>query len=101
MSDHASVMSNHAGVARADLGLDLAAHEETYAGFVSLAQNLTVHLLNIILLLVLWGLEGHPFVALIGFILNIAASSLAGLTGLGWRLPGALFILLGLAAIVL
>ena len=34
----------------------------------------------------LWGLEGHPFVALIGFILNIAATALGGVTGLGWRL---------------
>jgi hypothetical protein len=94
-------MSDHASVAKADLGIDLAAHEETYAGFVGLTENLTVHVLNIVLLLVLWTLEGHPFVALIGFILNIAASALAGLTGLGWRLPGALFVLLGLACIVL
>ena len=94
-------MSDHASVAKADLGIDLAAHEETYAGFIGLTENLTVHVLNIVLLLVLWTLEGHPFVALIGFILNIAASALAGITGLGWRLPGALFVLLGLAAIVL
>ncbi|MDE3175822.1 MAG: aa3-type cytochrome c oxidase subunit IV [Pseudomonadota bacterium] len=94
-------MSDHAGVAKADLGIDLPAHEETYAGFVSLTENLTVHLLNIVLLLVLWGLEGHPFVALVGFILNIAASALAGITGLGWRLPAGVFVLLGLACIVL
>jgi hypothetical protein len=94
-------MSDHASVAKADLGIDLAAHEETYAGFVGLTENLTVHVLNDILLLVLWALEGHPFVALIGFILNIAATALGGLTGLGWRLPGALFVLLGLACIVL
>ena len=72
-----------------------------YAGFVALTENLTVHVINIVLLLVIWGLEGHPFVALIGFILNIAASALAGITGLGWRLPAAVFVLLGLAAIVL
>jgi len=94
-------MSDPAGVAKVDLGLDLPAHEETYAGFVDLTQNLTVHILNIILLLVLWGLEGHPFVALIGLILNVAASALGALTGLGWRLPAGLFVLLGLACIVL
>ena len=94
-------MSDHAGVAKADLELDLPAHEETYAGFVSLTENLTIHVINIVLLLVLWGLEGHPFVALIGFILNIAASALAGITGLGWRLPAGVFVLLGLACIVL
>ena len=94
-------MSDHAGVAKADLGLDLPAHEETYAGFVSLTENLTIHIINIMLVLVLWGLEGHPFVALIGFILNIAASALAGITGLGWRLPAGVFVALGLACIVL
>ena len=94
-------MSEHAGAAKSDFGIDLPAHEETYAGFVSLTENLTIHILNILLLLVLWGLEGHPFVALIGFILNIAASALAGVTGLGWRLPAAVFVLLGLACIIL
>lgn len=94
-------MSDHAGVAKVDLGVDLAAHQETYAGFVGLTELIVVHILNIILLLVLWGLEGHPFVALLGFILNIAATALAGVTGLGWRLPAGVFVLLGLACIVL
>ena len=94
-------MAEHAVAGKADLGVDIAAHEETYAAFVGLTENITVHILNIVLLLVLWGLEGHPFVALIGFILNIVASSLAGVTGLGWRLPAAVFVLLGLACIVL
>jgi hypothetical protein len=94
-------MSDHAGAAKVDLGVDLSAHEETYAGFVGLTETLTVVTLNLILLLVLWGLEGHPFVALIGFIVNMAAAALALMTGLGWRLPAALFVLLGLACIVL
>ncbi len=92
---------DHAVEAKGDLGVDLPAHEQTYAGFVSLTENVTVHVLNIVLLLVLWGLEGHPFVALLGFVLNLAALALGGLTGLGWRLSAALFVLLGLAAIVL
>lgn len=92
---------DHAVAANGDLGIDLPAHEQTYAGFIRLTENVTVHVLNIVLLLVLWGLEGHGFVALVGFILNIAASALGGLTGLSWRLPAALFVLLGLAAIVL
>ena len=94
-------MSSQAGMAKADLGVDISAHEETYSGFVQLTENLTVHILNIVLLLILWAMEGHPFVALIGFILNLAASALAAVTGLGWRLPAGLFVLLGLAAIVL
>jgi Bacterial aa3 type cytochrome c oxidase subunit IV len=94
-------MSDHAGAAKVDLGVDLAAHEATYAGFVGLTELTLVHLLNIILLLVLWALEGHGFVALIGFILNLALTAAAGATGLGWRLPAGLFVLLGLACIVL
>ena len=94
-------MSDHAIGGKGDLGVDLPAHEQSYAGFVSLTENITVHVLNIVLLLLLWGIEGHPFVALLGFVLNIAASALGGLTGLGWRLPAALFVLLGLACIVL
>jgi hypothetical protein len=38
---------------------------------------------------------------LLGFILNIAAAALSGPSGLGWRLPAGLFVLLGLACIVL
>ncbi len=94
-------MSDHAGVAKADLGVDIAAHEETYSEFVALTEVAIPVLLNIILLLVLWGLKGHGFVALIGFILNILAAALAGVTGLGWRLPVGVFVLLGLACIVL
>jgi hypothetical protein len=94
-------MSDHADAGKIDLGVDLAAHEATYAGFVGLTELTLVHLLNIILLLVLWTLEGHPFVALLGFILNIIATALAGVTGLGWRLPAGVFVLLGLACIVL
>ena len=94
-------MSTHAGVAKADLGVDLSAHEETYSTFVHLTENISLLVLNIVLLLVLWGLEGHPFVALAGFILTVAAAAIGGMTGLGWRLSGALFVLLGLAAIIL
>ena len=32
-------MSDNAGVAKVDLGMDLPAHEETYAGFVGLTEN--------------------------------------------------------------
>ena len=53
------------------------------------------------LLLVLWGLEGHGFVALIGLILTVVAAALGGMTGLGWRAVAPVFVLLGLACIVL
>jgi len=91
----------NAGVAKSDLGVDLPAHEATYSGFISLTETVTVHVLNIVLLLVLWGIEGHPFVALFGFVLNIAATAASGAIGLGWRLPAAVFVLLGVLCILL
>jgi hypothetical protein len=90
----------HAGVAKTEIGIDLPAHQASYASFVSLAEIVTVHVLNIMLLLVLWGLEGHPFIALLGFFLNIAATAAAAPTGLGWRLPAGVFVLLGLLCIL-
>jgi len=53
------------------------------------------------LTLVLWGLEGQGFVALVGAILTFAAAAVGGLTGLGWRVVAPVFVLLGLACIVL
>ena len=94
-------MSDHAGAEKADLGVDLPAHEATYFAFIRLTENMTIHVLNIVLLLVLWTIKGHGFLALIGFAANIAASAMAGPTGLGWKLPAALFVLLGLACVVL
>jgi hypothetical protein len=52
-------------------------------------------------LLVLWGLEGHPIVALIGFILTIVSAVVGALTGLGWKSVAPIFLLLGLLCIVL
>jgi hypothetical protein len=91
----------HANLAKTEIGIDLPAHEASYAGFVTLAENVAVHVINIILLLVLWGVEGHPFVALIGFFLNIAASAAGIATGSGWRLPAGVFVLLGVLCILL
>jgi hypothetical protein len=57
--------------------------------------------LCIVLLLVLWGLQGHGFLALIGLILTAAAGAVGGLTGLGWKMVLPVFALIGLACIVL
>jgi hypothetical protein len=91
----------NAGVAKTEIGIDLPAHQASYASFVSLAEVVTVHVLSIILLLVLWGIEGHPWVALLGFFINIAAAAAAVPTGLGWRLPAGVFVLLGVLCILL
>lgn len=92
---------DNAGVAKTEYGIDLPAHEASYAGFVSLAETTTVHILNIVLMLILWGIEGHPFVALFGFFLNLVATAISVATGMGWRLPAGVFVLLGALCILL
>jgi hypothetical protein len=94
-------MANTHGATTADGQMDMAAHEATYAGFISLTEIGVVHLLCVVLLLVLWAMEGHGFVALIGFILATLAAAVGGLTGLGWRAVAPVFVLIGLACIVL
>jgi uncharacterized membrane protein len=92
--------ANH-GAATAGDGMDMEAHEATYTQFIELTKTTSFFVLNIILLLVLWGIEGHGGVALVGLILNFAAVTVAGLTGQGWKIVAPLFVLLGLACIVL
>jgi hypothetical protein len=94
-------MADDHSVATADSGMDLPAHEATYAGFIALTETMTVALACILLQLVLWGLEGQGAIALIGFILTIGAATFGALTGLTWRAVVPVFLLLGLACIVL
>ena len=94
-------MTNNHGATTANDPMDMAAHEATYAGFVSLTEIVVAHLLCIILLLILWTLEGHGFIALIGLILTMLSAAVGGLTGAGWRTVAPVFVLLGLACIVL
>ncbi len=81
--------------------MDMAAHESTYEGFIAATEITVVYVLSIVLMLVLWGIEGHGFVALLGFILASAAAAIAATLNLGWRAGMPVFLLLGLAAIVL
>ena len=94
-------MADNHSVATAGGDMDLAAHVATYASFVALTGTIIVTLICIILELVLWGLEGHGGVALIGFALTAGAALFGGLTGTGWRAVAPVMALLGLACIVL
>jgi hypothetical protein len=87
-------------VATDDSG-DLAAHESTYAAFVALTEVAVALLLCIVLCLVLWGLEGHGFVALVGMIVACVAAAAGSIAGYGWRALTPIIFLLGLASIVL
>ena len=94
-------MADNHGVATADDGMDLPAHEATYVQFLATVQLVIVVLICILLQLVLWGLQGHPIVALIGFILTVVSATVGALTGLGWKSVAPILVLLGLACIVL
>ena len=85
----------------ADQSGDLAAHESTYAAFVALTEVAVALLLCIVLCLVLWGLEGHGFVALVGMIVASIAAAVGAVAGYGWRALTPIILLLGLASIVL
>ena len=84
-----------------DGDMDFAEHEASYAGFVLATEIGIVYCLSIVLLLVIWGIEGHGFVALIGLIMASVAAALGAVINLGWRAGLPVFLLLGLAAIVL
>ncbi len=88
-------------VATADSDMDLAEHVSTYASFVALTGTAIATLICIVLELVLLGLEGHGGVALIGFVLTVAAAVYGGLTGANGRAVVPVAVLLGLACIVL
>jgi hypothetical protein len=92
--------SNDHAVAAENSG-DLAAHESTYAAFVALTEVAVAFLLCIVLCLVLWGLEGHGFVALVGMIVACVAAAIGAVAGYSWRALTPIILLLGLASIVL
>jgi hypothetical protein len=94
-------MANDHGAMTVDSGMDMPAHEETYSTFIGLVEIVGAIVLSIVLLLVMWGLEGHGILALIGFILTAGAGAIGGLTGLGYKAVLPVFVLLALGCIVL
>jgi hypothetical protein len=94
-------MADDHSVATADDDRDIPAHEATYSAFLALTETTIVALICILLELVLWGLKGQGFVALIGFLLTAGAATFGFQTGLTWRAVLPVFVLLGLACIVL
>jgi len=94
-------MADDHSIATAEGGADLAAHEETYGSFIALTETTVLALICIVLELVLWGLEGQGFIALVGFVVTLGAAAFGWMTGLTWRALAPVFVLLGLAAIVL
>jgi Bacterial aa3 type cytochrome c oxidase subunit IV len=94
-------MADDHSIATAGDDMDLPAHEETYADFLTILEITVLSLFCILLQLVLWGLKGHLAIAAIGFVLTGGAAWFGFATGLGWRAVLPVFLLLGLACIVL
>jgi hypothetical protein len=94
-------MADDHSVAAAEDDSDLPAHEETYGDFLTITEITVSSLLCILLTLVLWGLKGDGGVAFIGFVLTVGAAGFGALTGLSWRAVLPVFLLLGLACIIL
>jgi hypothetical protein len=93
-------MDDHT-LAAVDGGMDMPAHEATYASFLALTETLVVAMICVMLELVLWGLKGQGFIAVIGFALTLGAGAFGGMTGMTWRAVLPVAALLGLACIVL
>ena len=93
-------MAHDNGAATTANGMDMPAHEATYAQFIALTETIGTMVLCIVLLLVLWGLKGAGMLALVGLILTAVAGALGGMTGLGWKMVAPVFVLIGLACIV-
>jgi Na+(H+)/acetate symporter ActP len=94
-------MADNSSVATADHELDLPAHVATYESFLALTETTIATLICVVLELVLWGLQGHGGVAMVGFILTLAAAAFGGMTGATWRAVAPVAVLLGLACILL
>ena len=84
------MVSDHGAAAVGD-GMDMEAHEATYHQFIELTKTSTIVVLNIVLLLLLWGIEGHGLVALLGLILTFAAAAVGDAEWPGLEARGARF----------
>ena len=94
-------MATNATSAGHDDPMDMPEHEATYAAFLKLTEVSVPTLFTILLLLLLWGIEGHGLVALIEFILLMIAATIGWATELSWRAVLPIFALTGLTCIVL
>jgi ATP/ADP translocase len=93
-------MADHGEVEYATAtGNDYPEHEHTYESFVRSVTVGTLFVINIVVVLAIWGVAGHWLTALGMFVVAL----LAGLYGLasGWNIPGVVSIVLGLLALLM
>jgi len=93
MADHGEVQYATA------TGNDYPEHESTYESFVKAAGVGTLFVVNIVVVLAVWGVTGHWLVALGVFVITL----IAGIQGLasGSKLSGIVTLVIGLLALAL
>jgi hypothetical protein len=79
-------------------GNDYAAHEHTYESFVRTVTVGTLFVVNVVVVLAIWGVAGDWLVALGMFVIAL----LAAVYGLAsrWNIPGVVSIVLALLALL-
>jgi hypothetical protein len=93
-------MADHGEVEYATAtGNDYPEHEHTYESFVRTVTVSTLFVVNVVVVLAIWGVAGHWLVALGMFVIALLAAfySLAS----GWNIPGVVSIVLGLLALLM
>jgi hypothetical protein len=91
-------MADHSEVEYATAtGNDYAEHEATYESFVKASGVGTLFVVNVVVVLAIWGVTGHWLVALGVFVIAI----IAGIQGLasGSKLSGVITLVLALLAL--
>ena len=93
-------MADHGEVEYATAtGNDYAEHEATYEKFVKFAVVGTLFVINVVVVLAIWGVAGHWLVALGIFVIAVGAL-IVGLSS-GSNVPGLIALVLGLGALAL
>jgi aa3 type cytochrome c oxidase subunit IV len=91
-------MADHGEVEYATAtGNDYAEHEGTYESFVHAAVIGTIFVVNVVVVLGIWGVEGHWLIALGAFIISLVAAAIGA--GSASNVPGIISLVLALIAL--
>ena len=93
-------MADHGEVEYATAtGNDYPEHEHTYESFIRTVTVSTLFVINIVVVLAIWGVAGHWLVALGMFVIALLAA-VYGVAS-GWNIPGVVSIVLALFALLM
>lgn len=93
-------MADHGEVEYATAtGNDYPEHEQTYESFIRTVTVSTLFVINVVVVLAIWGVAGHWLVALGMFVIALLAA-VYGVAS-GWNIPGVVSIVLALLALLM